>query len=144
MPAEAKAALDRAGVDIWRVVTGLATEKLAKVQAEADEVVKSATAERDEALAEIERLEASLEKANSELLEKSEAEEKAKQLDMQVHKLQVSLDASVKAADELKAEIKQLRQANEEKTLELGKMTAILEQNEKLERKIEELNSNKG
>ena len=51
MPAEAKAALDRAGVDIWRVVTGLATEKLAKVQAEADEVVKSATAERDEALA---------------------------------------------------------------------------------------------
>jgi uncharacterized protein with ACT and thioredoxin-like domain len=43
---------------------------------------------------------------------------------MQVHKLQVSLDASVKAADELKAEIKQLRQANEEKTLELGKMTA--------------------
>jgi hypothetical protein len=63
MPAEAKAALDRAGIDIWRIVTGLATEKLAKVQAEADEVVKSATAERDEALAEIERLEASLEKA---------------------------------------------------------------------------------
>lgn len=121
--------MDRAGIDIWRIVTGLATEKLAKVQAEADEVVKSATAERDEALAEIERLEASLEKANSELLEKSEAEEKAKQLDMQVHKLQVSLDASVKAADELKAEIKQLRQANEEKTLELGKMAAILEQN---------------
>jgi len=136
MPAEAKAALDRAGIDIWRIVTGLATEKLAKVQAEADEVVKSATAERDEALAEIERLEASLEKANSELLEKSEAEEKAKQLDMQVHKLQVSLDASVKAADELKVEIKQLRQANEERTLELGKMAAILEQNEKLERKI--------
>jgi len=75
------------------------------------------------------RLEASSEKANSELLEKSEAEEKAKQLDMQVHKLQVSLDASVKAADELKAEIKQLRQANEEKTLDLGKMAAILEQN---------------
>jgi len=141
MPAEAKAALDRAGIDIWRIVTGLATEKLAKVQAEADEAVKSATAERDEALAEIERLEASLEKANSELLEKSEVEEKAKQLDMQVHKLQISLDIAVKTNDELKEEIKQLRQTNEEKSRELGKMAAILEQNEQLRQKIDELTS---
>ncbi len=111
------------------------------MQAEADEAVKSATAERDEALGEIERLEAQNEKLKTELANKSEIEEKAKQLDMQVHKLQISLDASVKAADELKAEIKHLRQVNEEKTLELGKMAATLEQNEQLKKKIDELTS---
>jgi len=232
MPSEAKAALERAGVDIWRIVTTLASEKLAKVQDEADEAVKAAALERDESLSEIESLESECKQRNSEIInltqnntnlnneiqavlkkvaalekelsitsaklddsqqdrnriikelekiryeakeaqkiandreiqihdekfrngrlnaeieqiserlkvekmEKTAFEEKAKQLDMQTHKLQISLDVSVSTCDKLKNEVKQLRQTNEEKTLCLGRMEAILEQNEKLEKRME-------
>jgi len=141
MPGEAKAALDRAGVDIWRIVTALATEKLSKVQAEAEETVKAATAERDELLKEVEKLEKHIEQLTTSLQDEDKLKSKIENLELQSHKLQISLDASVKSNDELKAEIKQLRQANEEKTLELGRMQAILEQNEQLKKKIEELTS---
>jgi len=140
MPGEAKAALDRAGVDIWRIVTGLATEKLAKVQAEAEETVKAATAERDELLKEVEKLEKHIEQLTASLQDEDKLKSKIEMLELQNHKLQISLDASVKATDELKDEVRHLRQANEEKSRELGKMEAILEQNEQLKKKIDEIN----
>lgn len=57
MPGEAKAAFERAGTDVWKIITSLATEKLTKLQADADEAIKNANSERDEALMEIGRLE---------------------------------------------------------------------------------------
>jgi chromosome segregation ATPase len=75
MPGEAKAALERAGVDLWRIVTALATERLTKVQEEAETAVNGAQADRDEALFEIERLETSIEQKDAELAEALAANE---------------------------------------------------------------------
>lgn len=75
MPGEAKAALERAGLDLWKIVTTLATEKLTKVQEEAEAAINGANAERDEALAEIERLEAQAERSGCELAEALAANE---------------------------------------------------------------------
>lgn len=69
MPGEAKTAIDRAGADIWRIITGLATERLTKVQNDAEESIKASIAERDEALGEIERLEAALAQKTDDLSE---------------------------------------------------------------------------
>jgi len=67
MPSEAKGALERAGVEIWSTVTALATEKLTKVQAVAEEAVLNAENERDELSEEIERLEIDLSSKSSNL-----------------------------------------------------------------------------
>jgi chromosome segregation ATPase len=75
MPGEAKAALERAGVDLWKIITTLATEKLTKVQDEAEAAINAAQADRDEALAEIERLEAGIEQQGGELAEALAANE---------------------------------------------------------------------
>jgi len=75
MPGEAKAALERAGVDLWKIITTLATEKLTKVQDEAEAAINAAHADRDEALAEIERLEAGIEQQGGELAEALAANE---------------------------------------------------------------------
>jgi chromosome segregation ATPase len=112
-------------------------EKARETTQEAQKMASDWKTQAHDENARSEQLNAEIEQLKAELANKSEIEEKAKQLDMQVHKLQISLDASVKATDELKAEIKQLRSANEEKTLELGKMTAVLEQNEQLKQKID-------
>jgi chromosome segregation ATPase len=77
MPGEAKAALERAGVDLWKIVTALATERLTKVQEEAEVAIHGANADRDEALAEIERLEAGIEQKDAELAEALAANEVA-------------------------------------------------------------------
>lgn len=77
MPGEAKAALERAGVDLWKIVTALATERLTKVQEEAEAAIQGANADRDEALAEIERLEAGIEQKDAELAEALAANEVA-------------------------------------------------------------------
>jgi len=118
-------------------------KELEKARQEAQEAQKIANdwktqahdenARNERLQAEIERLKAGL---TNERENRSKIEEKAHRLDMQVHKLQMSLDMASKLNDELKVEIKQLRQANEDKTLELGKMAAILEQNEKLRQKL--------
>jgi len=83
--------------------------------------------ERNEAIELADALNDEIEELKAELERKSELEEKIKQFDIQIHKLQISLDAAAKSNDELKEEVKNLRQANEEKTLELGRMKAILE-----------------
>lgn len=75
MPNEAKAALDRAGIDLWKIITGLATEKLIKVQAEADESINNANTERDESMLEIERLESLLAQKTNELGESSKTQD---------------------------------------------------------------------
>jgi len=75
MPGEAKAALERAGADLWKIITTLATEKLTKVQDEAEAAINAAQADRDEALAEIERLEAGIEQQGGELAEALAANE---------------------------------------------------------------------
>jgi chromosome segregation ATPase len=75
MPGEAKAALERAGTDLWKIITTLATEKLTKVQDEAEAAINAAQADRDEALAEIERLEAGIEQQGGELAEALAANE---------------------------------------------------------------------
>jgi chromosome segregation ATPase len=75
MPGEAKSALERAGVDLWKIITTLATEKLTKVQDEAEAAINAAQADRDEALAEIVRLEASIEQQGGELAEALAANE---------------------------------------------------------------------
>jgi chromosome segregation ATPase len=77
MPSEAKAALERAGVDLWRIVTALATEKLTKVQEEAEAAIQAANADRDEALLEITRLENGIEQKGAELAEALAANEVA-------------------------------------------------------------------
>jgi chromosome segregation ATPase len=77
MPGEAKAALERAGVDLWKIVTALATERLTKVQEEAEAAINGANADRDEALLEIERLEASIEQKDAEIAEALTANEVA-------------------------------------------------------------------
>jgi chromosome segregation ATPase len=69
MPGEAKAALERAGVDLWKIITTLATEKLTKVQEEAEAAIQAANADRDEALLEIARLETGIEQKDAELAE---------------------------------------------------------------------------
>ncbi len=75
MPGEARLALDRAGVDLWKIVTTLATEKLTKVQEEAEKAIHSANTERDEALTEIERLETQASQKINELDESLRANE---------------------------------------------------------------------
>lgn len=75
MPGEAKAALERAGADLWKIITTLATERLTKVQEEAEAAINAAQADRDEALAEIERLEAGIEQKDAELTEALAANE---------------------------------------------------------------------
>jgi chromosome segregation ATPase len=75
MPGEAKAALERAGADLWKIVTALATERLTKVQEEAETAINGANADRDEALLEIERLETSIEQKDVELAEALAANE---------------------------------------------------------------------
>ncbi|MGZ3836425.1 MAG: DNA-binding protein, partial [Mucilaginibacter sp.] len=75
MPGEAKAALERAGADLWKIITALATERLTKVQEEAEAAINAANADRDEAIAEIERLEASVEQIGAELVEALAANE---------------------------------------------------------------------
>jgi chromosome segregation ATPase len=77
MPGEAKAALERAGVDLWKIITTLATEKLTKVQEEAETAIQSANADRDEALLEISRLETGVEQKDAELAEALAANEVA-------------------------------------------------------------------
>jgi chromosome segregation ATPase len=69
MPGEAKVALERAGVDLWKIITTLATEKLTKVQEEAEAAIQAANADRDEALLEISRLETDIEQKDAELAE---------------------------------------------------------------------------
>lgn len=75
MPGEAKAALERAGVDLWKIITTLATEKLTKVQEEAEAAIQAANADRDEALLEIARLETGIEQKDAELAEALTANE---------------------------------------------------------------------
>ncbi|MGZ8941219.1 MAG: DNA-binding protein [Methylobacter sp.] len=75
MPGEAKAALERAGADFWRIITSLATERLTKVQEEAEAAISSANADRDEVLREIELLEGEIEQKNAELAGVLEAQE---------------------------------------------------------------------
>jgi chromosome segregation ATPase len=75
MPGEAKAALERAGVDLWKIITTLATEKLTKVQEEAEAAIQAANADRDEALLEIARLETGIEQKDAELAEALAANE---------------------------------------------------------------------
>jgi len=75
MPGEAKAALDRAGVDLWKIITTLATEKLTKVQDEAEAAIQAANADRDEALLEIARLETGIEQKDTELADALAANE---------------------------------------------------------------------
>jgi chromosome segregation ATPase len=75
MPGEAKAALERAGVDLWKIITTLATEKLTKVQEEADAAIQAANADRDEALLEIAKLETGIEQQAAELAEALAANE---------------------------------------------------------------------
>jgi chromosome segregation ATPase len=77
MPGEAKAALERAGLDLWKIVTALATELLTKVQEEAEAAINGANADRDEALLEIERLETSIEQKDAEITEALAANEVA-------------------------------------------------------------------
>jgi chromosome segregation ATPase len=75
MPGEAKAALERAGADLWKIITALATERLTKVQEEAEAAINAANSDRDEALLEIERLETSIEQTGGELAEALAANE---------------------------------------------------------------------
>jgi chromosome segregation ATPase len=75
MPGEAKTAFERAGADLWKIITALATERLTRVQEEAEAAIQAANADRDEALAEIERLEAGIEQIGGELAESLAANE---------------------------------------------------------------------
>lgn len=77
MPESAKQALDNAGLDLWKIITTIATERHLKIQAESEELIKSANIERDESLLEIERLELELTEKNTVL---GEAEEKIESL----------------------------------------------------------------
>jgi chromosome segregation ATPase len=126
MPNEAKAAFDRTGADLWQIISTLATEKLTKVQVEAEESVQYANSERDEAIREIERLESILEQKKGEIKKGEKKEEDlSKELatyNMQNQKLQLSLDHAVKKAEELKGESKE----KEERLLELKHQNGFL------------------
>ena len=58
MPDVLKAALDRIGIELWRVVDGEAKQTIAAIQAATDERIAAAEAERDEALKKVADLEA--------------------------------------------------------------------------------------
>lgn len=60
MPKEVRAAIERIGGELWRVASQLADADVEKARAECRERENAATAERDEALREVERLEAAL------------------------------------------------------------------------------------
>jgi chromosome segregation ATPase len=119
MPGEAKAALDRAGVDLWKIITTLATEKLTKVQEEAEAAIQAANADRDEALLEIARLEAGIEQKDIELAESLAANEVATNalntsLD-EIRGLEINLADKVRVEAEnnrLQAELTDLRSEN--------------------------------
>jgi DNA repair exonuclease SbcCD ATPase subunit len=119
MPGEAKAALERAGVDLWRIVTTLATEKLTKVQEEAEAAITSANADRDEVLKEVELLEGEIERKDVELAGVLEAHEattntlNSTQDEVRALELKLAEKAGVRAENErLQAELAALRSEN--------------------------------
>ena len=112
---------------IWNVALSVANSRLESEREALKQSQQKLEEERNEAIELADALNDEIEELKAELERKSELEEKIKQFDIQIHKLQISLDAAAKSNDELKEEVKNLRQANEEKTLELGKMAAIIE-----------------
>ncbi|BBI65652.1 hypothetical protein HSBAA_PA_2550 (plasmid) [Vreelandella sulfidaeris] len=60
MPNEIRTVLERVGVELWRSASQHADEEVEKIRAESEQREKAANEERDEALREIERLEASI------------------------------------------------------------------------------------
>ncbi|MGI5310321.1 DNA-binding protein [Rheinheimera sp. WS51] len=60
MPSDIKGALERFGADLWKAASALATAQFEKLKEESRFSIEAANKERDEALAEIERLEVDL------------------------------------------------------------------------------------
>lgn len=130
MPNEAKAALDRAGIDLWKIITGLATEKLIKVQAEADESIINANTERDESMLEIERLEDLLGQKTIELSESGRTQdsmrEELSQASNEIKELQI------KTADKERLE-KDLMEVKEDYKNAIDEKFKIAERSQKFE-----------
>ena len=80
IPAEAKQAIDAAGLTIWRAASDMANNRLKSVQEDAQKRVNSAESERDELLTEIERLESLSETSKAEASEKTQALSEAEKL----------------------------------------------------------------
>ncbi|WP_218155412.1 DNA-binding protein [Modicisalibacter xianhensis] len=60
MPNEIRTVLERVGAELWRSASQLADEEVERIRTESEQREKTANDERDEALREIERLEASI------------------------------------------------------------------------------------
>ncbi len=105
LPDNVDVAIKQAGQLIWRAATELMATELAAIKAEHAKVVMALTNERDEAMAEIVRLE-----RDQQLL--ATKMEECKRLDLQAHKLQVSLDYSIEtskaALDKADARVREL------------------------------------
>ncbi|MFA5119440.1 MAG: DNA-binding protein [Candidatus Omnitrophota bacterium] len=159
MPGEAKAALERAGTDLWRIVTALATERLTKVQEEAETAVNGAQADRDEALAEIERLEAGIEQTDGELAEALAANEVSTNAlndaleEIRALEIQLADKARIEADNtRLMAELAELRTENkalvDEKFVLVGQMkdveNALSRTEKELAKTLEQLNDKDG
>jgi chromosome segregation ATPase len=109
MPAEMKGALERAGAELWRTASTLATQQLEAIRAEAQERIAAATQERDEALAEIARHEAALEEqtktAHQAQAALAEARGEAHRFETESAALAARLDDRQREVEDLKAQL---------------------------------------
>ena len=101
MPGELKAVVERAGAELWQAASGLANEKLVTVQAEAEVSVSDARMERDEAIREVQRLEAALE-------EQAALQARFSQQQGELIRLQAQLTASQQAAGQARDDLERM------------------------------------
>ena len=151
MPIEAKNALENAGVDIWKIITDIATERLLKVQAQSEELINSANLERDESLIEIERIELGL-SVHIEKLTESVENQDALNLELlkasdEIKTLQIKLDTK----NQVENDNKVLNEVNtkliNDAAIEVSEKMKFIEKNQwyeiNLQQSEENLSSNK-
>lgn len=123
MPNDIKAIFEKSAVDVWREITNVTAERIAKAEAESAKQINAAHAERDEALTEIDRLETALNESQSKIHALTAQNQ---ELTQQVQKQQITLDFADAKQSELKTELQQLKDELRQRDGELGELRGEL------------------
>lgn len=140
MPAEAERAAAEAARVIWSAAQRAAAERIEAARAQADDAVREAVANADEAVAEVGRLEADL----RDMTEKHEwASEKARDLEKEVIQVTSAKDAAESRLAEIKADAatarEDARDAERRAATAEGRAASAEQQQAKIEAKLEQV-----
>jgi hypothetical protein len=123
MPNDIKAIFDKSALELWKTLSSLTAERIAKVEAESAKRINAAQSERDEALTEIERLEGVL---NASTIQNATLTETNLELTLQTQKQKNTLDFAESKQIEIKNELQQLKDALRLRDGELGELRGEL------------------